>query len=130
MPKRLATALVLALTLALGSVPSADAASLRLGIYDCYTYDFSGGYLIFKGTVRFLSGTKYQHAWGRDGKKFDDPKTGKYVIKGRKIVFKTGTMKRTPGRIAKKPASGNRPWFQVLSDGEPSGIDCTYVKKP
>ena len=128
--KRLATALVLTIAMTLGTTASADAAKLKRGIYDCYAYDYYSGFLLFKGAVKFVDGGKYQHSWGREGKKLDKPTKGTYKVDGRKIKFKTGTMKHTPGRIGKRDASHKRPWFQVLSDGEPSGIDCTYVPKP
>ena len=126
---RLALALAAALVLALGATATADAAKLKRGVYDCMRYDYSSGFLIFTNTVKLKDGGKYEHAFGRDGKKFDDPSKGKYAIDGNKIKFrKSGAMAGTRGKIEKD--KGEPAYFRILYKGEPSGIDCYYVPKP
>jgi hypothetical protein len=124
----LALSLIAALVLALGATATADAAKLKKGIYDCVRYDYSSGFLIFTNTVKLKDDGKYQHAFGRKDKKLTDPSKGTYKIEKGKIKFKKGGMDGSPGKIEKE--KGEPAYFRILYKGEPSGIDCYYVKNP
>ncbi|HEU4658145.1 MAG TPA: hypothetical protein VFR97_11490 [Capillimicrobium sp.] len=114
----------------LAAAPAAPAAyRLTTGIYDCYAYNSSTGFSNYMGSVRFLGGGRYEHTFGRDKQRFEDKTTGRYRIRGRRIVFKGGAMAKTPGRIH-DTEPGRAPSFEVWVDGEPSGVTCTYVEKP
>lgn len=126
----LARAGLLATGLALVVTPPASAeAKLRLGIYDCYGYNYATGFSDYKGSVRFNGGGRYEHTFGRTKQRFEDKTSGRYRVRGKRIVFKGGAMQHTPGRIA-DVEPGDAPTFAVWVDGEASGVTCTYVEKP
>ena len=126
---RFGLALSLIVALMLGATASADAAKLKHGIYDCSRYDYYSGFSIFTNTVKLKDGGKYEHAFGRKGKKFDDPSKGTYKIKNGKIKFHKGGMSKSPGKIEKEKGD-KYAHFELLSDCEPSGLNCYYVPKP
>jgi hypothetical protein len=126
---RFGLALLAAAVLAFAAPASADAAKLKKGVYDCMRYDYFSGFMLFTSTVKLKDGGKYEHSFGREGKKFDDPSKGTYKIKGKKIKFRKGGMAKTPARIVKKK-SDKYAYFELLSDGKPSGLSCYYVAKP
>ena len=126
---RFGLALALTAALMLSATASADAAKLKHGVYDCSRYDYFSGFSIFTSTVKLKDGGKYEHAFGRKGKKFDDPSKGTYKIDGKKIKFRKGGMAKTPGKISR--SKGDKyAHFELLSDGKPSGLNCYYVPKP
>jgi hypothetical protein len=126
---RLALSLLAALVLALGATTAtANAAKLKKGVYDCMRYDYYSSSLIFTNAVKLKDGGKYEHAFGRKGKKLSEPSKGTYKIKGKKIKFRKGGMAGSPGKIEKE--KGEPAYFRILYKGEPSGIDCYYVPKP
>ena len=127
--KPLFTAL-LAGALLTGAVSPASAATLKLGLYDCVDYDFATGMLINQGSLKLKGKGKYKHGFHRDGTKLMDETSGKYKIKGSKIVFKTGTLKETPGRIHPPDKSNTDPWFNFMVDGEETGASCYLVRNP
>lgn len=128
---RLVTALLAAAAVSLAvQTASADAAKLKRGVYDCMAYNYMTGWLDYKGSVKLLAKGRYQHAWGRKKARFEKATKGRYVIRGRKIRFKRGAMAKTPGRIQPRSASSRYPFFNVLVNGEESGISCYFVAKP
>ena len=128
--KRFATALVLTAVLALTATASADAAKLKRGVYDCWAYDYFTGFSNYTSSGKLLPENRYQHAFGRKKAKLTDPSKGRYRIEGKKIKFRKGGMKDTPGRIYPKDASHKDPYFVMLFDGEESGISCYLVRNP
>jgi hypothetical protein len=119
-----------AVALAAGAA-QADAATLKKGLYDCHYYNFSTASLDYHGSLKLKSGRRYQHALGRDGRKLEKPKSGRYKIKGKWIRFKSGPLTRTPGRIYPADKNNRHPWFNFYtSDGEDSGVSCYIVNNP
>ena len=128
--KRLASALAVTAMLALTATASADAAKLKRGVYDCWAYDYFTGFSNYQSSVKLKPENRYQHAFGRKKAKLSDPSKGTYKIEGKKIKFRKGGMKHTPGRIYPKDASHKDPYFVMLVDGEESGISCYLVRNP
>jgi hypothetical protein len=126
---RFGLALLAAAALAFAAPASADAAKLKRGVYDCMRYDYFSGFNVFTNAVKLKDGGKYEHAFGRKGKKLTDPSKGTYKIKNGKIKFRKGGMAKSPGKIEKEKGDKHA-HFELLSDGEPSGLNCYYVPKP
>ena len=106
---------------------SAAAAKLKLGVYDCQSYNSATGFLDYKGSVKLQSKGRYQSSYGRKGSKLTKPNHGKYVIKGSKLKFKSGAYRKTPGKIYPKDENHKFAYFSLLVDGKPSGVSCYYV---
>jgi hypothetical protein len=122
------TAVLVAVALA----PAAQAApKLKLGFYDCYGYNYGSGFLDYKGSVRLLKRKRYEHSFGREGRKMVDKTTGRYRVRGKRVTFIKGAMAGTPGLID-TPSAGARkdPYFHVLVDGRKSGVTCTLDRTP
>jgi hypothetical protein len=127
---RLAAALALTATLVLGASASAEAAKLKLGIYDCWAYDYYTGFSNYQSSVKLKAEHKYEHSFGRKDKKLTDASKGTWKIKRGKIKFRKGGMAKTPGKIHPKDASHKDPYFVLLLDGEESGLSCYRVRNP
>ena len=110
------------------AAPAAAAPKLKLGFYDCMAYDYSSGMLTYQGSVKLAGKRRYEHSFGRKGRKMVDKTTGRFRIKGTKITFKGGAMGKTPGRIKPSTIDGGKPFFNVLVEGRASGVSCYYTK--
>jgi hypothetical protein len=129
----LTRALVVALAvLALGALQAtaADAAKLRKGVYDCIAYNYATGLLDYKASVKLKPGGRYEHSYGRKKRKLTKPEKGRYAIKGKWIRFRSGSLKKTPGRINPADEGNRHPFFSFFVDGQNSGVSCYYVTKP
>jgi hypothetical protein len=127
------TLVAIAAALAVGATQAtaAEAAKLKRGLYDCHYYNFSTASLEYRGSLKLKAENRYQHALGRDGRKLEKPESGRYRIKGKWIRFKTGPLKRTPGRIYPADENNKHPWFNFYThDGEDSGVSCYVVNNP
>lgn len=130
--KRLAALLLTAV--ALLSVPATAPATalasqkLRVGVYDCMSYDFATGLLDYRESVKLIGGGRYQQAYGRHHAKMIKPTNGTYRINGSRLVFHGGALRNTPGSIHWK--GSGFPFFALLLHGKPSGSSCYYVPKP
>jgi hypothetical protein len=113
---------------AVAAAPAADAkAKLRLGVYDCQSYNYSTGFLDYQGSVKLKRRHKYESSYGRKGSRLTKPNKGKWVIKGSRIKFRTGAYKKTPGKIYPKDENHKFAYFALYVDGKPSGVSCYYV---
>lgn len=111
-----------------GKPYAAGAASkLRLGVYDCMSYDFASGLLSYMESVELTGGGRYQQAWGRHGRKMIKPTNGTYKVKGSRLIFHGGALSKTPGQIHTQ--GHGYPFFALLLHGKPSGFSCYYVPK-
>jgi hypothetical protein len=108
----------------------AAAKDIRHGIYDCEAYNYATGLLDYQGSVKIRSKHRYQHSYGRKGRKLTKPDHGHYRIKGKRIRFKGGGLAKTPGRIHRPTKSDKRLFWNVYVDGKPSGVSCYYVTHP
>jgi hypothetical protein len=105
----------------------AGAAKLKRGYYDCYGTDFVTGGMMYTGSIKLEGKSRYEHSFGREGRKMVDKTTGKYRVKGKRISFtKGGAMKGTKGKVVKR--RGAAPVIDLLLKGEPSGITCYPIK--
>jgi hypothetical protein len=117
------------LAAAVAVAPAAAASKLKLGVYDCQSYNYTTGFLDYHGSVKLKSGGKYQSSYGRKGSTLTKPHNGKYVIKGRTLKFTSGDYRKTPGKIYPKDANHKFAYFALYVDDQPSGISCYYVPK-
>lgn len=111
-----------AIALLLVAPAGAQGAKIKTGFYDCLGP--SGTYLDYKGSVHIKSKGRYNHGFGRTGKKLEGGKPGKYKVKGKKLKFKGGSMAKTPGKITSKTS------FDVYVKKQFSGVTCYRVKNP
>jgi hypothetical protein len=116
-----------ALSATIAVAPASAAPKLRLGVYDCQSYNYYTGYLDYQGSVKLRSKGRYQSSYGRKGSKLTKPHSGKYTIKGKNLKFTSGPYKKTPGKIYPKDASHKFAYFALYVDGKPSGVSCYYV---
>jgi hypothetical protein len=126
----LPVALVVLASASAATSASAANGGLKLGVYDCQSYNYTTGFLDYHGSVKLKSGGKYQSSYGRHGSKLTKPHNGKYLIKGRKLKFTSGDYRKTPGKIYPKDANHKYAYWMEYVDGQPSGISCYYVPKP
>jgi hypothetical protein len=124
----------LALSLSLTATASAGP-KLKITLYDCWGYNYYSGFLDYKGSIKLLSGGRYEHAFGRKKTKLTDKTVGTWkYIKGApkgtsRIRFSKGAMNKTVVEV-KKDVPPKKPYFNILLKGKPSGISCYVVKKP
>jgi len=131
-PSRALPAALCAAVLGVGAAPAAaDAApKLKLGIYDCMAYNYSTGFLDYKGSVKLAARGRYEHTFGRTKTQMVDKTSGTYRVRGATVTFRGGAMAKTAGQIKRGTGARKEPFFNLLLDGEPSGISCYYVAKP
>jgi hypothetical protein len=118
---------LVALSAAAVVTPASAASKLKLGVYDCQSYNYATGFLDYKGSVKLQSKGRYQSSYGRHGSKLTKPNHGKYVIKGKNLKFTSGAYKKTPGKISPKDANHKFAYFSLYVNGKPSGVSCYYV---
>jgi hypothetical protein len=124
-PALLLTTIAL-LTMLVAAPANARAANqLRLGVYDCESYNVTG--LFYRESVKLIGGGRYQQAYGRHHAKMIKPTNGTYRIKGSRLIFHGGALRNTPGQIQ---TQGHAYRFALLLHGKPSGFTCYYVAKP
>jgi hypothetical protein len=82
-------AALLAVAAALAVPAAATAAKPPHGLYQCYQYSASSGYL-YAGGFKLVSATKYKSVSGG---------TGKYAVKGKKVTFKSGPFHDFAGKF-------------------------------
>lgn len=133
MPKirLLIAAATAALLLSLGLTATASAApKLKVGIYDCMAYNYTTGFLDYKGSVKLKARNRYEHGFGRKKRTIEDKTQGTYKTKRARVTFTKGALNKTKAKIEKGDTPGMKPFFSLLLKGKPSGISCYYVKKP
>lgn len=118
------------LALALCAASPAAAVSLKRGIYDCMAYDYGSGLLDYKGSIKIKAKNRYEHTFGRDGTRMTDKTRGTFKRRRALLVFKHGAMDGTKARLKRGSGEKKEPFFDLLLDGEPSGISCYFVAKP
>lgn len=120
--------LVLALSL---TSTAAAGPKLATGIYDCMAYNYSTGFLDYKGSVKLRAKNRYEHGFGRKKAKIEDGTKGTFKYqRGSKVVFSKGALDKTKAKVEKGDTPRMKPFFSLLLKGKPSGISCYYVKKP
>jgi hypothetical protein len=105
----------LALGAALAVPTAAFAAKPPHGLYQCYQYSYSSGYL-YSGGFRLVSDTKYKAVSGGGGK---------YSVKGKNVTFKNGPYKDFKGKTSR---DAKKNWVITLTlKSDPSITeDCTH----
>src|SRR3954453_11856267 len=78
----------LAIGAALVVPATAEAKRPAHGLYQCYQFDPTSGYL-YSGGFKLLTNTKYKAVSGGGGK---------YAVKGKKVTFKSGPYKDFSGK--------------------------------
>ena len=131
MRSRLAAATAALLVLAaLPGLAHAAGSKPRLGVYDCYAYEYIGNNmysLVYKHSSKLKKDGKYEQAFARKGKKLTNPTTGNWTYKAekKKIVFKTGAFKNIYGKWNKPDASyPNGTYTEYLKNGGGSPGTC------
>jgi hypothetical protein len=89
MSKRICLALIGCVAL-LGATPAAAPAKVKRGLYDCYSFSLSLGITTYQGSVVLKTKGRYAQAAGRNGRKLENPRSGKYSQGGTRINFKSG----------------------------------------
>lgn len=90
--KQRSAALALAAAVSLAVPTAASAARPPQGLYQCYQYSASSGYL-YAGGFKLVSKTKYKAVSGGGGK---------YAVKGKKVIFKSGPYHDFSGKTRKE----------------------------
>ena len=130
MLKKTLLAVPLTAALAIGVTAPAGAAggSLKHGVYDCEAYNAATGFLDYRGSVKLLSGGRYQWSTARHAAKLTKPHKGKYHVKSGWIKF-TGVLKKSPGKIT-KASSTRSAFFSFYVHGQSQHEACYYVANP
>jgi hypothetical protein len=126
-----ACALLLALpaTLLLAAPAGAQSSKLRMGIHDCYGYDYSTQSLSYKSSIKLISKGRYEHTFGRKGKQMVKKTRGTYRVRGTRMTFSKGAMHRISARIVKSDFKNRPPKFNLLAkNGKAAGITCTWTE--
>ena len=126
---RTLVALVCAIALC-AAAPAAAAPQLKVGIYDCMAYNYSTGFLDYKGSVKIKARHRYEHAFGRTKRTLEDKTQGTFKRRGALLIFKKGALDDTKAKLERGTGDKHEPFFNLLLDGEPSGISCYFVAKP
>ena len=134
MPKtRLASLAALLACMFAVSLPSTATAGPKLapGIYDCMAYNYSTGFLDYKGSVKLKRKNRYEHGFGRKKARIEDKTQGTFKYRrGSIVAFKKGALDKTKAKVEKGDTPKMKPFFSLLLKGKPSGISCYFVKKP
>jgi hypothetical protein len=109
--------------------PAGAASKLKLGVYDCESYNYTSGGLDYNGSAKLESGHRYQFAFDRHGSTLKKPSSGTYSVSGTKVKFKGGGLGKSTGKIVQSTVGGS-PHIALYTNGKSSGISCYYVKKP
>lgn len=89
--RRTGAALVLAMTVAALAAPSAQASSSRLGVYDCYSFDFNSGILQYVQALQLTSSSRYAVAPGHKGRHLSGGSAkGRYRVRRGRITWLSG----------------------------------------
>jgi hypothetical protein len=114
---------------AIAVTPAGATSKLKLGIYDCESYNYASGGLNYNGSAKLESGHRYQFAFDRHHSTLKKPKAGSYSVSGSNVKFKGGGLGKATGKIVPS-TSGGSPHIALYYNGKSSGISCYYVKKP
>ncbi len=111
------------------AVPASPASALspKVGVYDCMALNYWSGYLDYKHSLKLIAGGRYQHAFGRKGRRLTKPKGGSYTVKGSTIRWKGGPMS-FKGSTAKVVKRTGAPLIALYLNGQSSGISCYWIK--
>jgi hypothetical protein len=74
----------------MGATPAQASASVKRGLYDCYSFSTSIGNTTYQGSVSLKTQGRYAQAAGRHGRSLIKPRVGKYKQAGSKITFSNG----------------------------------------
>ena len=124
-----ASVLGLLLSVSAVTAPAQGApAAFSYEFYSCMQVNASGQ-LVPVYFVKIVSPTTYQYSILRKGAKLLQPSTGKYVVKGERVSFKTGAMKTRYAEL--RGYTDGRPWFQIhlKKDGWDTSVSCYLQKK-
>jgi hypothetical protein len=116
---------------ALVAAPPAAAQSkppkLKMGIYDCYSYDSSRSSLDYSSSIKLAKKGRYEHTRARNGKRMVRASKGTYRIKGTRLTFARGVLNKVAARISAGSTPSNPAKFNLLArNGKAAGITCTY----
>lgn len=115
------------------AVPGAAAAQtkppkLKMGIYDCYSYDSAPASLDYDSSIKLIRKGRYEATNGRRGRTMVKKSKGTYRIKGARMTFKGGMFNRIRADIKPGSTPSNPAKFNLRArNGKPAGITCTYV---
>lgn len=127
-PALMLTAVVLLAALVTAPASARAASKLRVGVYDCESYNPLSGLLDYRESVKLIGRGRYQQAYNRHHARMIKPTHGTYQIKGSRVIFRGGALGKVPGRIEAR--GHGSPFFALLAHGKPSGLTCYYVAKP
>jgi hypothetical protein len=123
-----AASLLAAGALGAPSPASAQSLKLKMGIYDCYSYDYSTSSLSYSSSIKLIARGRYEHTFGRTGRRMVKATKGTYRVNGTRMTFTRGAMHRIAARVVKGSTPANPPKFNLLGkNGKAVGITCTYV---
>lgn len=111
-----------------GRAGGGSAGALKLGVYDCMSFNIATNMVEYKESVKLSAGGDYEQAWDRRHATFVKPTHGTYAVSGSLITFHGGALAETPGEIHAE--AGSTPFFALLLHGKPSGWSCYYVSEP